>query len=145
MAEKGVLTKSWILVSMIAILLFSTVGLPLLMYGQGNFGNRFGGNRGSSLPPIIPHAIEEFVSIRQEDCWVSISAHVNEGDYDIARVICIFRSGTQLELMYNGRTGRYDGSICLDRGPYDYYLSVYTVDGLMWRMPGDGYWRFQAR
>jgi hypothetical protein len=146
MAEKRVLTTSWILVSIGAILLFATVGLPLLMYGQGNFGNRFGGNRGGgSLPIVVPHTIEDFISIRQDNCWISISAHVNEGDFDISRVICVISPGTQVELMYNGRTGRYDGSICLDRGSYDFYLLVHTVDGLVWRMPEDGYWRFQAK
>jgi hypothetical protein len=149
MTNKKMLTKSWVLISLTAILLFATVGLPMLLFGQGEMGNLGNMGRrplgGHGPPPVVPTAIPEDVRTRQDDCWEKMSVHIRNGDYIVERVVWNIEPGTQVELVYNWRLKRWEGSICLAPGTYNYSFRVYTDDGLMWRMPRDGYWRFTVR
>ncbi len=149
MTKKNLLTKSWILVSIVAILLFATVGLPLLLFGQGNFMNR-GGGRGNvggvgGPLPVTPIAVTEDTRLRQDGCWAEMSVHIREGDYNVQRVIWIIEPSTQVELIYNWRSKRWEGTICLERGVYTCTFRVYTDDGVMWRIPRDSHWKFDVR
>jgi hypothetical protein len=146
------LTRSWVIISLTAILLFATVGLPMLLFGQGGIGNM--GNRGFSargnfggqaLPPVIPNAIPADVRIRQDDCWVEMSVHVRNGDYTVERVIWYIEPGTQVELVYNWRLRRWEGSICLQSGVYRYHFQIHTDDGLIWLAPQEGNWTAEVR
>lgn len=143
------LTKSWVVISLTAILLFATIGLPLLMFGQGNMGNRGFGGRGNigghGPPPVIPSVIPEDVRIRQEDCWAQMSVHVRNGNYVVERVIWYIEPNIQVELVYSWRHKRWEGSICLEPGVYRYSFRAYTDDNLIWRLPQEGYWTFTAR
>jgi hypothetical protein len=147
MAHKRLLTKSWILVSLTAIILFATVGLPLIMLGQGNMGNMgnrwLRGNLGGMGPPVpvIPAAVPADVRIRQSGCWVEMSLHMRECDYTVERVIWYIDPNTQVELIYNWRSRRWEGSICLQNGTYHYTFRAVTDDGIMWRIPQDDYWK----